>query len=250
MINSGDPTQPTDGINKLFVDEEIRGNKIQKYNMEGHALTNFGYPVNLNDAITKDYVDTEPLFFDGFSGIPGRLKKIENIAPLTEAEDPTTKEYADEIPTSILNEIMENKNDMGGVRIINVGNPIEGTDDANKLFVIKTRRKMKNSRLVNLAEPRDSSDATSKNYVDNKFAMQDGISDLKIYKAKTETLNKIKSAIAYARSIHGKLVVKQLVLNKVFTLSSETEGNLNMKITIQKGNVLSRPAQAPKYIRN
>ena len=57
IINVGDPTQPTDGVNKLFVDEEIRSIKSQKYNMEGHALTNVGYPGNLNDAATKYYVD-------------------------------------------------------------------------------------------------------------------------------------------------------------------------------------------------
>lgn len=33
-----------------------------------------------------------------------------------------------------------------------------------------------------------------------------------------------------------------LVINK-------TEGNLNFKITIQKGNVLTRPAKAPKFIK-
>ena len=29
----------------------------------------------------------------------------------------------------------------------------------------------------------------------------------------------------------------------------KSEGNLNFKITIQKGNVLTRPAQQPKFIK-
>ena len=47
--------------------------------MEGHALTNVRNLVNDDDAATKDHVDTELLFFDGFSGIPGRLRKTENM---------------------------------------------------------------------------------------------------------------------------------------------------------------------------
>ena len=123
--------------------------------------------MNDNDTATKDYVDTELLLFDGFSGIPGRLTKIGNITPPTEANDITAKEYVNGIHTTIFNEVMENRNDMGGQRITNVGNPTEDIDAANKLLDIKVRRNMKNSRLVNLVEPRDSSDVTSKNYFDN-----------------------------------------------------------------------------------
>ena len=124
--------------------------------MEGHALTNVGYPGNLNDAATKDYVDTELLFFDGFSGVPGRLRKIENIAPPTEANDVSTKEYVDQIYATIT----ENKNDMGGEKIINVGSPTQPTDGANKQYIDK--------RLRNLKEPIKLTDGANKGYIDNE----------------------------------------------------------------------------------
>ena len=48
--------------------------------MGGQAFTNVRNPVNINDAATKDYVDTEVLFYGGFSGISGTLKKLKTLA--------------------------------------------------------------------------------------------------------------------------------------------------------------------------
>ena len=222
IINVGDPTQPTDGVNKLFVDEEIRSIKSQKYNMEGHALTNVGYPGNLNDAATKDYVDTELLFFDGFSGVPGRLRKIENIAPPTEANDVSTKEYVDQIYATIT----ENKNDMGGERISNVGNPTQPTDGANKQYIDK--------RLRNLKEPIKLTDGANKGYIDNETNY--------LYR-EIEATN---ADIRYLQDfIFHKGYVQKLILNNPTTqmnnrnvielvgVEVNTRGNLQMFITTE-----------------
>ena len=98
--NVGRPIDPSDAANKEFVvamhgevaavhgevaavseaveaaSEAIEAVKQNKNNMGGHFVTNVKYPTENNHAATKEYVDDELLFFDGFSGIPGRLRQI------------------------------------------------------------------------------------------------------------------------------------------------------------------------------
>ena len=73
------------------VSEAVEAAEQNKNNMGGQAVTNVGYPSQNSHAATKEYVDDELRFFDGFSGIPGRLKQIHNIAEPTENTDVATK---------------------------------------------------------------------------------------------------------------------------------------------------------------
>ena len=47
--------------------------------MEGHALANVGYQGDLNEAATKDYVDTELLFLMGSAEFQADLEKLRTL---------------------------------------------------------------------------------------------------------------------------------------------------------------------------
>ena len=117
------------------VSEAVEAVEQKKNNMGGEVVTNVGYPSENDHAATKAYVDDELLFFDGFSGIPGHLRRIKNIEEPTENTDVATKYYVDQIHETVLEEIGESKNDMEGQKIIHVGTPTEATDAATKIYV-------------------------------------------------------------------------------------------------------------------
>ena len=101
------PIEQSDAVNKEFVDgvrreveavsEAVEAVEKNKTNMGGQVVTNVGHPTENNHAATKDYVDDELLLFNGFSGIPGRLRQIKNIDEPTENTDVATKFYVDQI---------------------------------------------------------------------------------------------------------------------------------------------------------
>ena len=96
------------------VSEAVEAAEQNKNNMGGQAVANVGYPSENKHAATKEYVNDELLFFDGFSGVPGKVRQIKNIAEPTENTDVATKFYVDRIHEAVLEEVSEAKNNMEG----------------------------------------------------------------------------------------------------------------------------------------
>lgn len=129
-------------------------------NMSGNKITNIGTPSNSGDIVNKSYVDTQ---------ITNISNSINNYLPLSGGT-------------------MSGNINLGNHSIINVANPINASDVANKSYIDNTIESLSNelqdiylpltggmlsgilnlnnNRITGVGTPTSNSDAANKNYVD------------------------------------------------------------------------------------
>jgi hypothetical protein len=111
-----------------------------------------------------------------------------------ESQDFLRKETADSLYIN-LNEPYSNSLDMNGNKIINVHNPVDLLDVANKVYVdnnfvnkllspnIESNLNMNNNRITNVEAPREDKEAANKKYVDEAISkLRTIIPTMKVYK--------------------------------------------------------------------
>jgi len=111
-----------------------------------------------------------------------------------ESQDFLRKEIADSLYIN-LNEPYSNSLDMNGNKIINVHNPVNLLDVANKAYVdnnfvnkllspnIESNLNMNNNRIINVEAPREDKEAANKKYVDDAVSkLRTIIPIIKVYK--------------------------------------------------------------------
>src|SRR5208283_4126366 len=111
-----------------------------------------------------------------------------------ESQDFLRKEKADSLYIN-LNEPYSNSLDMNGNKIINVHNPVNLLNVANKAYVdnnfvnkllspnIESNLNMNNNRIINVEAPREGKEAANKKYVDDAVSkLRTIIPIIKVYK--------------------------------------------------------------------
>ena len=223
-INLVDPINNADAATKKYVDISLSAlddikldldgtNKmLGNLNFNGYTGVNLIDPINSSDIATKNYTDTSltalaaaKLNIDGTNKMTGNLdfnqNKGINLADPTNLTDAVTKNYVD-ISIADLNSSSDTRLnldgtskmtgdlDFNGNKGINLSDPTDLTDAANKKYVDTkfTNLSSSDSKLnldgtskmtgdldfngnkgINLSDPTDLTDAANKKYVDTKF---------------------------------------------------------------------------------
>ena len=170
IYNVKDPTVDDQGANMRFVNSQITqfaaNPTLGETDLSGEKITNLGEPKNDDDASTKKYVDA------------------------------TDKKLRDQISQEVIliQNALDGKVDLGnmidmkGERITNLGNPQTFTDAISANFVQNLLANylnigggtmtgsidMGNNKIIGLTFPTAHTDATTKEYVDQKFISPSG----------------------------------------------------------------------------
>ena len=170
IYNVKDPTVDDQGVNMRFVNSQITqfaaNPTLGETDLSGEKITNLATPTNDDDASTKKYVDdTDKKLRDQIS---------QEVISIQNALDGEVD--------------VGNMIDMKGERITNLGNPQTFTDAISANFVqnllgnylntgggtMSGQIDMGNNKIIGLKFPTANSDATTKQYVDQKFISPSG----------------------------------------------------------------------------
>jgi hypothetical protein len=168
IINVAAPTQPTDGANKEYVDQQVGqvtekvtdedGNEETHVSGGGDTIVNVGTPENDTDAANKEYVDTVV-----------KTEIVEKVIYVETKPDGSKEEHISG----------------GNTTIVQVANPVNNTDAANKQYVDTKVAKSGDTMSGNLnmggfnikgvATPTENGDAVNKSYADNLGTVKETI---------------------------------------------------------------------------
>ena len=153
---------------------QLSGGKISgTIDMSGNAITNLIQPTNLQDAATKNYVDSNLNFYiskQGFTAMAANLdlgnNKIINVSTPTNNTDAVNKFYADWVNSNIY------QNEIYTSPYIPTGSGM--TIPMNRLLVLDEIN-MTNHNIINLADPSPLSNyflqsGVSVNYLNNVYS--------------------------------------------------------------------------------
>lgn len=175
------------------------GTATADLDMDGHKILNLPTPVNPGDAVNKDYADQIAAKIDRFTNtdvddngdesnnLSGGGDTIVNVGTPEKDTDAANKEYVDTVvKTEIVEKVIyvETKPDGskeehisgGNTTIVQVANPVNNTDAANKEYVDTKVSKAGDTmegnlnfggyRAKGLAAPSEGTDAVNKDYAD------------------------------------------------------------------------------------
>ena len=181
IINLDDPVNPQDAVTLHYLSTTTPTIKndgsvamVSSLNMANHNIINMSYPVLSTDGANKLYVDntTNSIVSSVMSlvsslyvsittpGMAGNLSmssyKIIELANPTNPTDATNKTYVDDL---VNNSVTTNHNYLIDNYLPLSGSSMTGTID------------MANNSIINIANPSDSSDAANKYYVDTAMSL-------------------------------------------------------------------------------
>ena len=152
LTNVGEPSANTDAATKKYVDDNSGGTPTttrltvdSNIDMKNrYRITNLNPPLDLKDPATKYYVDNTFLERDGSYPMKGNLNmdnnRILNLPAPTGPKQPTPIAFSD-------------------MKYLHVAGTNKMTNNLN----------MDNKKIINLRPPTDSTDATTKKYVDDSI---------------------------------------------------------------------------------
>ena len=149
VINSDNPTNEYDLVNKKYVDNNINNNTIvrnnQVNNFNNNIISNIGNPSNANDAVTKNYVDNDTTIVRNNQVNIFNNNIISNIGNPTNANDAVTKNYIDNDNTIVRNNQVNNFNNN---IISNIGNPVNANDAVKKNYIDNDNTIVRNNKKM------------------------------------------------------------------------------------------------------
>lgn len=139
IVNLGEPTGPTDAVNKKYADDKIKANtdKVQKLDSSGdfkqslsmnnYKITNVATPTSISDVVNKSYNDTYSFRKQNYNA---NGSKIQNVGTPTSNSHAANKGYVDSkvsgsgiLGMQVFGSSSETTLFRKGVRIVSSSNP-------------------------------------------------------------------------------------------------------------------------------
>jgi len=170
------PTDPSDGVNKYYVDQEIaNASPTDKYDKTGGTIT--GHVTISSTVVILDYVSLQSsLDVSGALSVKGEIdmnsNKIINMDDPTAPTDAATKAYIDNAVIGLASgeiNISEGGDITGDLNIAS-DMFIGGTLTVSGLSTFKSTINVTNNNIINVPNPSNNTDVANKQYVDSEIS--------------------------------------------------------------------------------